>query len=190
MKLNKTSFSALEGYMPAILKSIYPPFGYCQADLFGPIFAYNNQTPTKRWVLVVLCLSSCAVLLEILRSYSALSISSGSRRTFALQGTPRIIWIDAGLTIVKSGKDLMQPEVKVVSELNLKFSKIEFKVTLPKHHEGIGAVERVIGDIKNTVSKSVTGPNLIKMNEELLTWLNLVIQKLNNRPSSLAHHLV
>ena len=44
-------------------------------------------------------------------------------------------------------------------------------------------MERVIGVIKNTVSKSITGPNLIKMDdEELLTWLNLVIQKINDRP--------
>ena len=76
----------------------------------------------------------------------------------------------------------MQSEVKVISELNLKFSEIKFRVTLPKHHEGIGAVERVIGVIKNTVSKSITSPNLVKMDEkELLTWLNLVIQKINKR---------
>ena len=122
IKLNKTSFSAVEGDMPDILKSIHLPFSYCQADLFGPIFAHNNQNPTKRWVLVILCLSSCAVHLEILHNYSALSISSGFRRTFTLQGTPRVIWIDTRLNIVKSGKDLMQSEVKVVSELNLKFS--------------------------------------------------------------------
>ena len=83
---------------------------------------------------------------------------------------------------MKSGKDLMQSEVRVISELTLKFSKIEFRVILPKHHEGIVAVEQVIGVIKNTVSKSITGPNLVKMNDkELLTWLNLVIQKINNR---------
>ena len=77
----------------------------------------------------------------------------------------------------------MQSKVKVVSELNLKFSEIEFRATLPKHHEGIDAVERVIRVIKNTVSKSITGPNLIKMDdEELLTWLNLVIQKIIDRP--------
>ena len=68
-------------------------------------------------------------------------------------------------------------------ELNLKFSEIEFRATLPKHHEGIGSVEQVIGVIKNTVSKSITGPNLVKMDdEELLTWLNLVIQRINARP--------
>ena len=55
---------------------------------------------------------------------------------------------------MKSGKDLMQSEVKVVSKLNLKFLEIEFRTTLPKLNEGIGAVEKVIGVIKNTVSKS------------------------------------
>ena len=76
---------------------------------------------------MVLCLSSCAVHLEILHSYSALSISSGFRRTFALLGTPGIILINAGLNIVKSGKDLMQSEVKDIYELNLKFSKIDIQ---------------------------------------------------------------
>ena len=63
----------------------------------------------------------------------------------------------------------------------MKFSDIEFKVTLPKHNEGIGAVE-LIGVIKNTVSKSLSETNLIKLDyEELHTWLVLVIQKVNDR---------
>ena len=73
--------------------------------------------------------------------------------------------------------------MKVISVLNIKFATIEFKVTLPKHHAGIGAVERIIGSIKNTVSKSVTGPNQLKMDsEELHTWLNMVVEKINDRP--------
>ena len=103
--------------------------------------------------------------------------------TFALRGTPRIIWIDTGLNITRADKDLIQYELKVVSALNIKFSAIKFKVTLPKHHEGIRAVERVIGVIKNTVSKSTIGPNQVKMSDkELLKWLSLVIKKLNDRP--------
>ena len=73
--------------------------------------------------------------------------------------------------------------MKVISSLNLKFTAIEFRVTLPKHHAGIGAVERINGSIKNTISKSISGPHQIKMDdEELLTWLHLVIDKINNRP--------
>ena len=79
----------------------------------------------------------------------------------------------------------MQSEVKVVSELNLKFSEIEFRVTLPKHHEGIGAVERVIGVIKNTMSKSITGPKLVKMDDEELLLLN----KYKCRPSEIKREI-
>jgi len=123
------------------------------------------------------------VHLEILHNYSSQSITRGFNRTFALRGTPCIIWIDAGLNIVKAGKDLVNTEMKVISNLNLKFTSIEFRVTLPKHHAGIRAVERLIGSIKNTVSKSLVGPHQLTMDDkELLTWTHGVIEKLNNRP--------
>ena len=113
--------------------------------------------------------------LELLHSYNAQSNSGGFRRTFALRGIPRIIWFNAGLNITRSEKNNTQSEQNFISALDLKFSAIEFRVTLPKHHEGIGAVEPVKGVIKNTVSKSVTGPNQVKMDEEeLQTWLSLV----------------
>ena len=76
-----------------------------------------------------------------------------------MRGTPRIIWIDAGLNIVKAGKDLIITKMKVISALNIKFTAIEFRVTLPKHYAGIRAVERIIGSIQNTVSKSISGPH-------------------------------
>ena len=73
--------------------------------------------------------------------------------------------------------------MKVISNLYLKFTSIEFRVTLPKHHASIGGVERTIGSIKNTVSKSLDGPHqLIMVDKELLTWTHGVIEKLNNQP--------
>lgn len=79
--------------------------------------------------------------LEILQNYSSQSITRGYRRTVALRVTPRIIWIDSGFNIVKPGKNLINTVLKVISSLNIKFKSIEFRVTLPKHHAGIGAVE-------------------------------------------------
>ena len=104
-------------------------------------------------------------------------------RTFARRGTLCIIWIDSGLNIIKAGKDLINTEMKVISAHNVKFATIQFRVTLSKPHPGIGAVERIIGSIKNTVNKSLSGLHQLKMDdEELLTWIHLVIDKLNNRP--------
>ena len=169
--------------IPDVIKTVQPPFSFCQADIFEPILASQGGVQLKRWVLIVLCLSSRAVHLEILHNYSSHSITRGFRRTFALRGTPHIIWIDSRLNIIKAGKYLINTEMKVISALNLKFATIEFRVTLPKHHAGTGAVERIIGYIKNTVSKSVSGPHQLKIDdEEILTWIHLVIDKLNNRP--------
>ena len=115
IKLNNKPFSAFEADIPDVLKTIQPPFTYCQADIFGPILAHQDGQQLKRWILVVLCLSSHKVHLEILHKYSTQCISRGFRRTFALRGTPRIIWIDAGLNIMKAGKNLIETEMKVIT---------------------------------------------------------------------------
>ena len=58
IKLNKIPFAAFEADVHDVLKSIQPPFSYCQADIFGPVLAHKDGTKTKRWILVILCLSS------------------------------------------------------------------------------------------------------------------------------------
>ena len=58
IKLNKKSFAAFEADFPDVLKSVQPPFSFCQADIFGPILASQDRVQLKRWVQVVLCLSS------------------------------------------------------------------------------------------------------------------------------------
>ena len=84
LRLNKKPFSAFKLDMPNVLKTIQPPFSFCQADIFGPILGYNQDISPKRWVLVVLCLSSHAVHLELLLySYSTQSITRAFGRTFA-----------------------------------------------------------------------------------------------------------
>ena len=71
IKLNKKNFTAFEADVPDVLKSVQPPFSFGQADIFGPIMASQEGAQLKRWVLVVLCLSSRAVHLEILHNYSS-----------------------------------------------------------------------------------------------------------------------
>ena len=61
--LKLKSFFTTEADMLDVLKTIQLPFSYCQADIFGPILAHNSDSPTKRWVLVVLCLSSRTIQL-------------------------------------------------------------------------------------------------------------------------------
>ena len=126
------------------------PLFFCQANIFEPILAHQGGTQLKRWVLLILCLSSRAVHLEILHHYSPESITRGFQRR-----TPRIIWIDSRINIVRVGKDLIDTDMKVISSLNLKVTTIEFRVTLPKHHASIGAVQwRESSDPSRTQSAS------------------------------------
>ena len=50
LKLNKKSFLSYKADMPDVLKSVQPPFSYCQADIFSPIFADNGENQLKHWV--------------------------------------------------------------------------------------------------------------------------------------------
>ena len=84
LRLKKKCFSTFKDNMSDLIKTIQPLFSYCQANIFRPIFAYINSDPMKRWVLVNLRLTSRAVHLEMLHSYTAVSITRGFRRTFAL----------------------------------------------------------------------------------------------------------
>ena len=79
LKLNKKCFSAFKDDVPDLIKTIQPPFSFCQADIFGLILAYTDATPMKPWVLVNLCLTSRAVHLEMQHSYTAVSITRGFR---------------------------------------------------------------------------------------------------------------
>ena len=182
-RINPKNFQAFEKDIPNNLKRMNPPFTYCQSDIFGPETIFNTTEPEKRWILITICLSSRAIHMEPLHTSNSNSITMAFTRLFSIRGTPKIIWIDAGLNIIKSGREIAQNSTSNIPGLNLKFQNIEFRSTLPKHHEGVGAVERIIRNIKNTVSKSIPPPSKIKMNdEEFATWLQRVTQKINDRP--------
>ena len=76
IKLNKKSYTAFEANVPDVLKTTQPLFSFCQVDIFGPILAHQGSLKLKRWVIVVLCLSSNA---SIWRSFTTtvLKVSPG-----------------------------------------------------------------------------------------------------------------
>ena len=46
IKLNKKPFAAFEADVPNVLKSVQPPFCYCQADIFGPVLMDDKELLT------------------------------------------------------------------------------------------------------------------------------------------------
>ena len=55
LKLNRKCFSMAEADMPNVLKTVQPPFSYCQTDIFGPILfkLVPTQPNTGFWLFFV-----------------------------------------------------------------------------------------------------------------------------------------
>ena len=97
---------------------------------------------------------------------------------------PRIIWVDAGTNLGGTRKELEGGNLgRELAVLENAYRKILFRRALPKHHSGIGAVERVIEDLKNGIMINMKGPAPSTMEqEEFNTWLTKVEDVANSRP--------
>ena len=99
-----------------------------------------------------------------------------------------MIWIDSGTNFASAGVELVTTNLgKEFAVLERSYRKIEFRTTFPKHHQGIGACERMVGYIKNSVMHNVKGIQASQMsNQEFLTWLARITSIVNDRPLILA----
>ena len=91
------------------------------------------------------------------------------------------------LTAKNPGGDIAQNSTCHIPGLEIKLQNIQFQSTLPKHHEGVDAVKRIICNIKKTISKSIPLPSKIKMNDKLVSEtedihppINQQLQRWNN----------
>ena len=116
--------------------------------------------------------------------YNTVSLLAGFERFFARRGRPRIIWVDAGTNLGGASKELEGGNLgKELAALENEYKKILFRKALPKHHAGVGAVERVIGHLKNGIMINMKGPAPSTMGqEEFHTWLAKVEDMANSRP--------
>ena len=174
---------AFDREMPDVIKDQVAPFTYVQADIFGPVMISEGMK-TKRWVLVVFCLSCRGVQLESMNRYDTASVLLAFERVFATRGRPRVVWIDAGTNLCKAKVELEEGNMgRSVEALENRYRTIEFRKALPKHHETVGAVERVIGFIKRGVIPNMQGKDASLMSqEEFNTWLARIANIANNRP--------
>ena len=66
-----------------------PPFTFCGLDLFGPFLVKQGRCSVKRYGIIVTCLISRAVHLDIVYSQSTDSFVNAFRRLIALWGPVR-----------------------------------------------------------------------------------------------------
>ena len=104
-----------------------PAWTHTSLDLFGPFITrgeVNKRTRGKAFGLILTCLASRAVHIDLIAGYSTDAFLQGFRRFMSLRGAPLNIYSDPGSQLEGASKEL-QLMIKGLDQAKLK----EFGVT-------------------------------------------------------------
>ena len=176
--------------LPPERLNLSPPFTYVGLDVFGPWAVTARRTrgglaESRRWALLLTCMSTRAVHIEVLESMDTSSYINALRRLFAIRGPAKQLRSDCGTNFVgacnelKLGKE--RQDTGIHQYLNEQGCTWEFN---PPHasHMG-GAWERMIGVARRILDSILLQNKSSQLSHEVLcTYLAEVTAIINARP--------
>jgi hypothetical protein len=181
-RLRKAPTNQKMGNLPSERLELTAPFTHVGMDVFGPFHVKDQRTERKRWGLVITCLYSRAVHIEILDQMSTDSLILALRNFMALRGPIRTVISDNGTNFVGM-KNEMDKQINLADEKMTAYllkSRITMRFNPPKasHHGGV--TERMIRSIRAVMN----GLNIkYRMDStSLRTVFSEVANVVNNRP--------
>lgn len=129
-----------------------PPFTYIGIDCFGPFTVKDGRKEVKRWGLLVTCMSSRAVHIELLEDMTADAFLNALRIVIAVRGKVRQVRSDRGSNFVGALSEL---KVSATSEWSKKLD-MEFVFNPPHASHMGGAWERHIRSVRS-ILKGISG---------------------------------
>ena len=139
--------------------SISPVFYCTMVDIFGPLTCYcpgyekatrANSKDYKVWMLVMCCVSTGTVNVQLIEKEDTGGVMSGFNRFFCEASVPRIMFPDQGSQLLKAAQEMEG----AVLDLKYRLSEqrgIIFKTCLPQSHSQHGRVERVIRSLRESM---------------------------------------
>ena len=146
--------------LPELRVNFKKPFDSAGMDLAGPLYTENR----KCWILLVTCMTTRAVHMEVIASSSGESTLLGIQRFISTRGKPSLILSDRGTNFIAVKKRM----------------QIEWKLTCPKASWEGGCWERLIGLMKTILRRCISGQALSF--EALTTKVKICESILNRRP--------
>ena len=136
--------------LPAERTQASPPFTHVGIDCFGPFIVKERRTELKRWGLVVTCLYSRAVHIEVLDSLSTDSFLNALQSVVCIRGPIRTVFCDQGTNFVGAHNELTKELQKMNTKLRQQLLKdrMEFKFNAPSASHAGGVWERQIRTIR------------------------------------------
>lgn len=162
-----------------------PPFTHCAQDCFGPFIVKEGRRELKRYGLIITCMASRAIHLELLDDMTTDAYINGLRCFIAIRGPVQTMRCDQGSNFVGAAKEL-QEALKEIKEEQLRkiFEKnqCQFIMNSPHSSHMGGCWERHIRTIRSiltTMSYQHTG----RLDTSTLrTFLYEAMAIINSRP--------
>jgi transposase InsO family protein len=152
-------------------------------DCFGPFQVVICRRTVKRYGLLITCLSTRAVHLEVLDTMDADSFIMALRRFISLRGHPKVIFSDNGTNIVAGERELREGidnlnSVRVTTEMIDR--GIDWRFSPPSAPSFGGIWERLISSSKKAMKAILENRSVT--DEVLRTVFAEVASLLNSRP--------
>ncbi|XP_055586245.1 uncharacterized protein LOC129738941 [Uranotaenia lowii] len=174
---------AMGNLPPARLAAYQRPFSYTGIDYFGPMSVLVGRRTEKRWGVLLTCMTTRGVHIEIAHSLNTDSCILALRNFIARRGSPLEILSDRGTNFIGASRELCEA-LKQIDEERL---KVEFVSPTTKWtfnppaapHFG-GCWERLIQSVKRTMNDF--DPPRLPSDEILRSMLMEIEMILNSRP--------
>ncbi|XP_055909040.1 uncharacterized protein LOC129943877 [Eupeodes corollae] len=159
------------------------PFSFTGIDYFGPINISILRRSEKRWGVLLTCLTTRAVHIEIAHSLSAYSCILALRNFMARRGAPIEIFSDNGTNFQGAERELREAlndvdKLKLMEAFTSPRTKWSFNPISSPHMEGCW--ERLVRSIKTVLYKIMPMRN---PTDELLRSMMLEVENIvNSRP--------
>ncbi len=159
-----------------------PPFHRVAIDLFGPVQIKDSVRGRVRrdtYGMLLVCMASTAIHVEVLDDYSAASVLLALRRFMAIRGTPALIRSDPGPQLVAASRSVgLWCTTEVMEFAGRQAIRWDVISAASQHQNGLA--ERMIGLLKPVLRRLTGGACLNK--GELDTVVAEATQIVNSRP--------
>ncbi|EGT51378.1 hypothetical protein CAEBREN_15675 [Caenorhabditis brenneri] len=171
--------------LPASRTTFVGPFQFVGLDYIGPLQYKRSDGQGKLWILLVSCIFTRAVHLEVVPDNTTVSFINGLRRFISRRGAPQFILSD-NAPLFKLAYSMINEDLKTIVNKNeeltsyLANKQIKIKLITPLSPWQGGAYERLVGLVKNVIQKTLS-----KETRSFLEMETLVIDTeaiINSRP--------
>lgn len=160
------------------------PFQNVGIDYFGPLTVKESDNENKVYGLIITCMTTRLLYLELVQEMSTEKLLMALRRFFARRGVPSTITSDNGPSFLLGKQILREAVLRSTNDVNFRPAMAQQGIewtTITPYAPWQGAVyERLIKSVKHSLYKTV-GNRILTM-EELTTLMTEIEGCLNSRP--------